>query len=120
VDFRESGVVGRYLTAIVEHDWDALGACVAEDIVRVGPFGDTYTPKAPYIEFISALMPTLEKYSMRVDRIVYAEDRTFAVAELTEELELGGTPYLTPEALLFGIGPDGLIQKIDIYIKRLA
>jgi len=108
-------IVDRYLCAIVEHDWEAFGSCLAEDVVRKGPFGDDYEPKGPYLEFISKLMPTLGGYSMRVDRIVDAGD--VVVAELTETVEIGGKVFVTPEALVFDLGSDGLIQKIDIFIK---
>ncbi len=55
---------------------------------------------------------------MEVDRVVYTRvRRSFAVAELTETLEIGGTHYVTPEALVFDIDTDGLISKIDIFIK---
>ena len=40
-------VVERYLERLVAHDWEAMAACLAEDVVRVGPFGDTYTPGTP-------------------------------------------------------------------------
>ena len=46
-------VVDSYLDAIVSHDWDALRSAVAPDIVRVGPFGDTYVGRDAYVEFIS-------------------------------------------------------------------
>jgi ketosteroid isomerase-like protein len=115
-----SEVVERYLGAIVEHDWATLSECLTDDIVRTGPFGDSYTPKAPYLEFISSLMPTLQNYSMRVDRVVYADDASAAVAELTETLEMGGSVHVTSEALVFTISDAGLISKIDIYIKRLS
>jgi hypothetical protein len=113
-----TGVVERYLKAVVDHDWPALEQCLAEDVVRVGPFGDTYSPRGPYLEFISGLMPTLEGYSMEIDRVVYAGD--VAVAELTETVDMGGTVYVTPEALVFDLDSDGLISKVDIFIKRLG
>ena len=73
---------------MVDHDWATLAACLADDVVRVGPFGDTYTPKAPYVAFLEDLMPTLEGYSMKVERIVDAGP--VVVAELTETVEMGG------------------------------
>jgi ketosteroid isomerase-like protein len=111
-------VVERYLRSLVDHDWDALDACLADDVVRIGPFGDTYEPKAPYMAFITKLMPSLEGYDMRVDRIVDSGD--VVVAELTETVEIGGTVYVTPEALIFGLDSDGLIAKVDIFIKTLG
>jgi ketosteroid isomerase-like protein len=110
-----SGIVQRYLCAIVEHDWQSFEECLADDVVRIGPFGDTYEPKAPYVEFVSKLMPTLGGYSMRVDRIVESGD--VVVAELTETVEIGGSVFVTPEALVFDLNSDGLIAKVDIFIK---
>jgi hypothetical protein len=113
-----AGVVERYLKAVVDHDWPALERCLAEDVVRVGPFGDTYSPRGPYLEFISELVPSLEGYSMVIDRTVYAGN--VALAELTETVDMGGTVYVTPEALVFDLDSDGLILKVDIFIKRLG
>jgi len=111
-------LVERYLDRIVAHDWDAMSECLADDVVRTGPFGDTYSGKRDYVEFLSGLMPSLEGYSMRVDRIV--ADSAFAVAELSETVELGGVPVETPEALVFDMDDDGRIARISIYIRRLG
>jgi hypothetical protein len=111
-------VVERYLRAVVDHDWGALADCLADDVIRVGPFGDTYTPKGPYVAFLEELMPSLEGYSMDVERIV--EAGPVVVAELTETVEIGGNVHVTPEALVFDIDPDGRIVKVDIFIKRLT
>jgi ketosteroid isomerase-like protein len=112
----DQSIVERYLDRIVAHDWDAMAACVTDDVVRIGPFGDTYRGKEDYVAFLSALMPTLEGYSMRIDRVV-AEGR-FALAELTETVEMGGTSIETPEALVFDLDESGLISHIAIYIQR--
>jgi ketosteroid isomerase-like protein len=113
-----AGVVERYLKAVVEHDWTDLAACLTDDVVRVGPFGDTYAQKRPYLEFLEQLMPSLEGYSMVVERIVEAGN--VVVAELTETVELGGTVHVTPEALVFDLDAEGLISRVSIFIKRLA
>ena len=102
----------------MDHDWAGLAACMTDDVVRVGPFGDTYTPKGPYVVFLEQLMPSLEGYSMEVERIT--EAGSVVVAELTETLEMGGTVHVTPEALVFDLDPDGLIQRVNIFIKRLS
>jgi len=107
--------VERYLRAVVDHDWEAFGSCLAEGVVRIGPFGDAYSPKGPYVEFVAELMPQLDGYSMRVDRIV--DGGRVVVALLSETVEMGGVVRVTPEALVFDMGPDGLIEKVDIYIK---
>jgi len=111
-------VVERYLERLVAHDWDAMAACLAEDVVRVGPFGDTYTPKDAYVAFLSELMPSLPGYSMRLDRVV-SSGRTVMV-ELTEIVEIAGSPLETPEALVFDLDDDDRIAHISIYIQRLG
>lgn len=113
-----AGIVERYLEAVVTHDWEELASCLTEDVVRVGPFGDTYTPRQPYVAFLADLMPSLAGYSMQVDRVVYAGD--VAVAQLSETVEFDGTPVVTPESLVFDLTPDGRIARIAIYIQRLG
>ena len=97
---------------MVAHDWDAMAACVTDDLVRTGPFCDTYRGKTEYVAFISKLMPELGGYAMRVDRVVYAD--SVALAELTESVD--GTD--TPESLVFDLADDGRIARISIYIQR--
>jgi len=111
-------VVERYLDRLVAHDWDAMAACLAQDVVRVGPFGDTYSPRDAYVAFLTALMPALPGYSMQVDRVV-SSGRTVLV-ELTEFVDVGGSPLETPEALVFDLDGDDKIAHIAIYIQRLG
>jgi ketosteroid isomerase-like protein len=119
-----SGVVERYLDAIIGHDWDALAACLADDgFVRVGPWGDEYADKAEYIAFIADLMPKLPGYEMRVDRVTYSGDGRVAVVELSETVDVDGKPHRTPEALVFDLvgGGDGdHIRRIQVFIQSLG
>lgn len=113
-----TSVVEKYLERLVAHDWEGVGSCLSRDVVRVGPFGDTYSGKDSYLRFLSELMPTLQEYSMRVDR-VSANDGCVLV-ELTETMRIEGRSRATPEALVFDLGQDGLISHISIYIQRHA
>ena len=97
---------------MVAHDWEGMAACVTDDLVRTGPFCDTYSGKDTYVAFISGLMPTLPEYGMKLDRVVYADG--VAMAELTESVD--GTD--TPESLVFDFADDGRIARISIYIQR--
>ena len=110
------GVVERYLAAIVSHDWDGLRACITDDVVRTGPFGDRYEGREPYVAFIAETMPSLRRYEMRVARVTYAGGLAFA--ELSETVEVGDELTVTPEVLVFELADDGRIARIDIYIKR--
>jgi hypothetical protein len=99
---------------MVAHDWDAMAACVADGVERVGPFGDVYRGRADYVAFIAELLPTLEGYGMKVGRVV--EAGRVVVAELTEMV--GGVD--TAEALVFDLDDEGLIAGIAIYIQQAA
>jgi ketosteroid isomerase-like protein len=109
-------VVERYLEAIRSHDWEALRECVAADVVRVGPYMDRYEGRDAYVAFIADTMPKLRGYEMEVTRVTYASD-TLAFAELSETVELDGTPVRTPEALVFELDGDGRIAHIEVFIQ---
>src|SRR3954462_6042973 len=96
-------VVERYLHAVASRDWDVVDDCIADDIVRVGPYGDRYTGRGEYLAFIADLMPTLAGYAMKLHRVTYASD-ALAYVELSETMELDGKPMRTPEVLVFELG----------------
>ncbi len=114
----DEGVVGRYLRAITSHRWDDLSACLTDEVERIGPYGDAYRGREHYVAFLAGLMPTLPGYSMEVSRVTYSPDGSSAVAELSETVEVGGRPHVTPEALVFDLDSGGLIAHISIYIQR--
>ena len=109
-------VVLRYLDCMVAHDWVAMSECLHPDVVRVGPFGDTYTPRGPYVEFLSSLLPTLRQYDLTVARTV--SHQSVVMVQLTEAMELQGSVDVTREVLVFDTDTSGLITRIDIFIQR--
>jgi limonene-1,2-epoxide hydrolase len=108
-------VVEQYLAAVVAFDWLELENALEPDVVRVGPFGDTYTGRGAYVAFLSALMPTLVDYSMDVHRIVDAG--RVVTAELTETMTWDGERVVTHEALVFDVTANDRIRRIAIYIQ---
>jgi ketosteroid isomerase-like protein len=111
-------VIQRFLRSLVEHDWPALEACLADDFTRVGPYGDTYSSKTDYVAFISDLMPTLVGYEMQVTRVSYAEGVGFA--ELAETVEVDGELLRTPECLSFDLTADGRISRVEVFTQTRA
>jgi len=109
-------VVVRYLEALVAHDWPALAECLTPGVVRVGPYGDTYAGRGPYVAFLAGLMPSLPGYAMEVHRVV--GDGPVVLAELSETVEVDGAPLVTPESLVFDLSADGRIDHIAVYIRR--
>jgi ketosteroid isomerase-like protein len=113
------GIVERYLHAIASHDWGVVDACIADDIVRVGPYGDRYAGRDEYLAFIADLMPKLKGYAMSLGRVTYAGE-TLAFVELSETVEMDGKPMVTPEVLVFELAGDGRIARVEIYIQTPA
>jgi ketosteroid isomerase-like protein len=113
-------VIERYLRALVAGDWPKFADCLADDgFTRVGPYGDTYSTKADYVAFLSELMPTLAGYEMDVSRVTYAGDGT-AFAELSETVEVDGTPLRTRECLMFELADDGRIRRVEVFTQSRA
>jgi hypothetical protein len=111
-----SDVVRRYLSAVATCDWATAEACVAEGVVRIGPFGDTYVGRGPYLTFLAELMPTLSDYAMDVHRIVGSD--SIVTAELAETMTFGGEPSTTEECLVFDLDDDGHIARLAIYLRQ--
>lgn len=111
-------VVSRYLKALSSGDWETAGSCLADDVRRVGPFGDTYRGRSEYLGFLQKLMPTLRGYRMDLERVIQSGDGRVAVAELSETVEMDGGTVVTPESLVFDLDAAGLIADIRIYIQQ--
>ena len=111
-------VVERFLACMTSHDWHGLGVCVTDDVVRVGPYGDTYRGRDDYVAFVSKLLPTLAGYEMNVHRVVYSADGRVGTAELSETVELDGRVVVTPESLVFDIDDAGRVAHVAVYIQR--
>jgi ketosteroid isomerase-like protein len=111
-----SDIIERYLGAIASHDWDVVDACIADDIVRVGPYRDRYAGRDEYLAFVADLMPKLQGYAMALDRVTYVSDAR-AYAELSETVEFDGKPMRTSEVLVFEVNGDGRIARVDIFIQ---
>ena len=110
------GLIETYLDALVAGDWDTFAGCLADDgFTRVGPFGDVKATKDEYVAFLSDLMPTLPGYSMDVTRVTYVDSLAFA--ELSETVEVDGTPLRTPECLTFELADDGRIQRVEVFTQ---
>jgi hypothetical protein len=109
-------VVLRYLDRLRAHDWVAMANCLHPEVVRVGPFGDVYTPRDPYVEFLSSLLPGLVNYTMTIGRTV--AHNSLVMVRLTETMELNGSPDVTHEVLAFDTDSAGLITRIEIFIQR--
>ena len=113
------GVIETYLDALVRGDWETFANCLADDgFTRVGPYGDVKPSKPEYVAFLADLMPTLPGYSMDVTRVTYVGSLAFA--ELSETVEVDGTPLRTPECLTFELTEEGRIRHVEVFTQTRA
>ena len=107
----------RYFEALRAQDWESLATCLADDVHRTGPYLDVVEGKTAYVEFLSGVIPTLIDHELKVFRIRELGGGS-ALVELSETLDVGGVRTEFQEALLFDFDEQGLILRIDIYIKQ--
>jgi predicted ester cyclase len=111
-------VVRRYLDAVAGQDWETASSCLAQNIRRVGPFGDTYEGRTGYLNFLRDLMPSLVGYGMQINRLI--EAGPVVVVELSETVVHNGQALETAESLVFDLDEDGLIAHISIYLQKAS
>ncbi len=109
----------RYLHAVAQHDWPTVAACLANDVVRHGPFGDDVEGSEEYLSFLKRTMPSLPGYRMEIDQVSELGGRR-AMVELREMIVVEGGPLETFECLVFDVGAEGLLTNISIYIRQSA
>jgi limonene-1,2-epoxide hydrolase len=115
----DSGVVERYLACLAANDWDGLAATVADDdLIRDGPYCDVVEGKQPYVKFLRGVFASLNGYRLDVHRISHTTDRVCYV-ELSETFDIDGVPTEYPECLVFEQNPDGLINRVSVFMKRV-
>ena len=113
-----SDAVERYLACMAAHDWEGLGATIADEgLTRDGPFCDRVEGKQRYVDFLRGLIPSLEGYRLKVQRVSHVSDRVTFV-ELSETFGVDGVLTEYPECILFERNGDGLISHVCVFIKQ--
>jgi ketosteroid isomerase-like protein len=116
----DAGTVERYLACLAVHDWDGLAATIADDdLIRDGPYRDVVEGKQLYLKFLRGVFTSLEGYRLSVQRISHTSDRVCYV-ELSETFDIDGVPTDYPECLVFELNPDGLINRVSVFIKQVS
>ena len=107
------GVVERFFDRLTARDWPGLGALLAEDVERVGPFGDRAVGRTRYVDLLRGLVP--DDYGNDVHRITYAPDGRSAFARVTEHLVYPHGTFHLEEAYAFEIGESGSIDRLEVF-----
>jgi hypothetical protein len=110
-------VLDEYFGALRTQSWKSLAICLAEDVLRIGPYLDVVQGRHAYVEFLSKVIPTLKNYELEVAR-VRSLNAGSAVVELSEFADVDGVRREFPEVLLVDFDEGGAIERLDIYIKQ--
>jgi len=111
-------VLERFFDAMQRHDWERLASCLADDVLRTGPFLDVVRGKKAYVDFLAGVIPSLPNYSLAISSI-HAFDATSALVKLSETLDVNGISTEFPEVLLFDFDEGGRIRCVDVYVKQV-
>ena len=108
--------VTRFFECMGAFDWDAMAACVAPDVTRVGPYRDVKQGRDDYRDFLAETIEALDGYRLDLQRVWSDGERS--VAQLSETLNIDGRARRTDEAIVLDLGPDGLIARVEVYLQR--
>ncbi len=107
--------VEAYLAALGAGSWSELEATLAEDVVRVGPYGDRVEGSAAYAAFLEEVVTSLPGYQLEIKRVrAVGED---VLVELAETIDSDGGRLRTEEALVLSVDSTGAIARLDVYIQ---
>jgi len=109
-------VVDRYLAALGAQDWEALAATLEPDVRRIGPYGDLYESREPYVAYLAGILRTLAGYELTVARRIVAGE--VVVVELSETIDTPAGRRRTDEVVVFDLSAAGLIRRIGVYLRR--
>jgi limonene-1,2-epoxide hydrolase len=107
-------VVQRYLDGLAAADWDAVTACLAPGVERIGPYRDEFRGRAEYAEFLQNTITALSGYELAIAGMI-ADGNRVAV-ELSETVDDGDGRLHTDETVLFDVA-DGLISRVAVYLQ---
>jgi limonene-1,2-epoxide hydrolase len=112
---RARRTIERFFVALSARDWEAFAAVLAPDVERIGPLGDRVRGRERYVDLLRGLVPS--EYGNDVHRITCAPDGRSAFARVTEHLGYPDRALHLEEAYAFGLGEDGLLSSIEIFLQ---
>jgi hypothetical protein len=107
--------VDTYFVALDRKDWAGLASTLAPAFERVGPFQDVIGSKDEYVQFLDRVVTPLEDYHLRPVRVAPSDGVVFA--EVVESF-VHGDKMEVPEVLVFDLGADGLINRVQVFMMH--
>lgn len=111
-----------FVEALLAREWTRLSSLIAEDVHREGvdgPENDSVQGREAYLAWATQLIDPLFEYSWDVHRVVYSAGGDVAWVEATSQYRVNEAdePFGYHLAMVLDIRPDGLVQKVSLYMK---
>ena len=107
------GVIERFFVHLTARDWAGLAELLADDVERIGPFGDRVGGRARYLDLLRGVVP--DDYDNDVHRVTYAADGRSAFARVSEHLAYPHGVFDVEETYAFEIARSGSITRIEVF-----
>jgi SnoaL-like domain len=113
------GVIEQFFDRLVAGDWIGLGALLAPDMERIGPWGDQMVGRDRYVEMMATSNPTSTTgdktgTTWEVHRIAYGRDGHSGFARVTAHPSQGPISEFE-ETLAFQMDDRGLVSIIEVF-----
>jgi hypothetical protein len=113
------GVVETMFEHLNAHDWDSFSALLSPDVERIGPFGERVVGRDAYVTLMASAEPSPDDDGERtrwdVHCVAYTSDGHRGFARVTARVPQDGGELRIEEALVYGVGNDGLISGIEVF-----
>src|SRR4051812_25700605 len=108
-------IATQFFTRIGAKDWKGLTPYVSPSIERVGPWGDQFKGREPYLRFLTETVDAMEQYSLDLQRVF--SDGTHTVAQLSETWLMDGKLVTYDQAIVVNIDQNGLVERVACYLQ---
>ena len=100
------------------HDWEELRSCLSDSFSRVGPYEDhVWGTPDDYVAFLQDLLPTLKGQRVEITEVI--EEGPLVQVNLTETIEVQGSPHTVRVAGTFRLDQNDQIEHIEVFVRRL-
>jgi predicted SnoaL-like aldol condensation-catalyzing enzyme len=114
-----NAAVDRYFAAMDRHDWVELRSCLSDSFRRAGPYEEhVWDDPDDYLAFLQTLLPTLKGQKVEITEVI--EQGDLVHVNVTETIEVEGSPHVARVAVTFRMSPDNRIEDIEVFVHRLS
>jgi ketosteroid isomerase-like protein len=113
-----NATIDRYFAAMDRHDWAEVRGCLSDSFSRVGPYDEhAWEDPDDYVAFLRDLLPTLKGQKVEITEVI--EEGPMVHVNVTETIEVEGSPHAVRVAGTFRMDPEDRIERIEVFVRRI-